>query len=111
MNFLRQHSSAARPARRIGLLLPPALAMCLALLGAGPAWAATPASGTLSLGNPSLSWTSTIFGAGSGENTCQNGTTCDTFTITVAPGDYTHKQMNVTLTWTVAAYDYDLYVH
>src|SRR2546430_417694 len=73
--------------------------------------AATPGSGTLSPGNSSVTWTGSITGAGSGENTCVNGVSCDSFEVVLAPGDYTGKQINVTISWTVPAYDYDLFVH
>ncbi|HEV8479168.1 MAG TPA: sialidase family protein [Candidatus Eisenbacteria bacterium] len=76
-----------------------------------PAHAATPGSGTVSLGNPSVTWSGSISGAGSGENTCVDGVSCDSFQVTLAPGDYTGKQLNVVISWTIPAYDYDLYVH
>lgn len=75
------------------------------------ALASTPGSGTLSAGNPTLTWTGSITGAGSGENTCVDGVSCDSFEVVLAPGDYTGKQINIIVSWTVPAYDYDLYVH
>jgi len=83
----------------------------LLILGARAAPAATPGSGTLSGSNPSVTWTGSIFGAGSNENTCIDGVSCDSFEVVLAAGDYTGKQINVTITWTVPAYDYDLFVH
>src|SRR5439155_10790170 len=61
--------------------------------------------------NPSVTWTGSIFGAGTGENTCVDGVSFDSFEVVLAAGDYTGKQINVTITWTVPAYDYDLFVH
>ena len=87
-----------------------ALAVALVLV-ARPAPAATPGSVTISNGSPSGTWTGTISGAGTGENTCIDGVSCDSLLITLAPGDYTGKQINVTINWIVPAYDYDLYVH
>src|SRR5262249_6802703 len=60
---------------------------------------------------PSVTWTGSISGAGSGENTCVNGVSCDSFQVILAPGDYTGKQIDITITWLVPAFDYDLYVH
>jgi hypothetical protein len=83
----------------------------LSLAFAVYARAATPGSGTISLGMPSVSWTGSITGAGSGENTCVNGVSCDSFKVVLAPGNYTGKQVTVQISWTVPTYDYDLYVH
>ncbi len=73
--------------------------------------ASTPGSATLNPSNPSATWTGSITGAGTGENTCVNGVSCDSFQVTLAPGDYTGKQLDIRITWTVPAYDYDLFVH
>jgi hypothetical protein len=73
--------------------------------------AATPGSGTLSNGSPTANWTGSISGAGTGESTCIDGVSCDSFQVILQPGDYTGKQINVSISWTVPAYDYDLYVH
>src|SRR5262245_21989240 len=78
----REFSVLHRPAARLAFLL----AILLLAIASGPAGAATPFTGTLSNATPTLTWTSTIAGAGSGENTCVNGTSCDTFQIVVAPG-------------------------
>ncbi len=102
---------APRVTRRHPLWMLPVLGV-LAMLAAAPASrASTPSSGTLSPTNPSVSWTGSIFGAGSGENTCVDGVSCDSFQVVLAPGDYTGKQIDVTISWAVPAYDYDLYVH
>src|SRR5262249_44450510 len=68
-------------------------------------------NGTISNSNVSVTWTGSISGAGSGENTCINGVSCDSFKVTLAPGDYTSKHVKVKISWTIPAYDYDLYVH
>ena len=88
-----------------------ALGFALALLTAVPSFAATPPSGTLDNAHPTVTWTGSIHGAGSGENTCVDGVSCDSFQVILAPGDYTGMQIKVQVTWTVPAYDYDLYVH
>src|SRR5205085_10970855 len=80
-------------------------------------YAANPASGTIAVTGPVApftgTWTGSATGGSSanGESTCVEGTNCDTFRLTVAPGDYTGKQIAVKLQWTVPADDYDLYIH
>jgi hypothetical protein len=99
---------------RLGSFLRPPHArglMFLVLLLATPARAATPSGTTLSSAHLSEAWTGSISGAGSGENTCVNGVSCDSFQVVLAPGDYTGKQIDLRISWTVPAYDYDLYVH
>jgi hypothetical protein len=80
---------------------------------AGPGGAVpTPSSGTLSLGNPTVSWTGgNLVGANVDESTCQENITCETYTLTLAPGDYTGKRVEFTMNWLLLANDYDLYVH
>jgi hypothetical protein len=87
------------------------LAILLGLSAVPAVRAATPSGGTLSLANPTLNWTGTPSGAGSGENTCVDGVSCDSFRVELAPGDYTTKQVRIQVSWTVPAFDYDLYVH
>ena len=89
-----------------------ALSLATALVAFGAAQAATPSSGTLSTITPSLTWTGApIGGANVDETTCVEGTTCDTYTLTLAPGDYTGKRITVGMTWLIPANDFDLYVH
>ncbi|HYX29396.1 MAG TPA: hypothetical protein VE863_12600, partial [Pyrinomonadaceae bacterium] len=79
--------------------------------------AASPASGTLATTGPVApftgTWTGTATGGSSpnGESTCVEGTNCDTFRLTVAPGDYTGKQISIKISWGIPANDYDLYIH
>jgi len=75
--------------------------------------AATPSSGTLSLTSGPLSWTgfSGIGASPEGELTCVEGATCDTFTLTIAPGDYRGKRVRFRVTWSNELNDYDVYVH
>jgi hypothetical protein len=108
------------------LVLLAALVACAvaALLFLSPGWrgtpavkAANPASGTIAATGPvppfTGTWAGTATGTGSanGEATCVEGVNCDTFRLTVAPGDYTGKIIAVKIQWTVAANDYDLYIH
>jgi len=74
--------------------------------------AASPASGTLSATSP-LTWDG-FPGPGvspDGEDTCVDGTTCDTFTFTIAPGSYIGKRVRFRITWLNELNDYDVYVH
>src|SRR3989442_13992211 len=70
--------------------------------------AASPASGTIAPTGPVApftgAWTGTATGGSSpnGESTCVEGTTCDTFRLTAAPGDYTGKQIAIKIKWTVS---------
>jgi hypothetical protein len=74
--------------------------------------AASPATGTISPAGSPLSWNGTAVGGSSaGEDTCTEGVNCDTFRLTVAPGDWTGKVIAIKITWTNPANDYDLYVH
>ena len=76
-------------------------------------YGATPASGSLSPASGPVSWDGPGTGGTSpdGESTCLEGTNCDTFTLTIAPGDYTGKRVRFKVTWSVAVDDYDVYVH
>ena len=73
-----------------------ALAVAAAIAMAVLVDAATPASGTLSATSGPLAWDGPSTGGTSpdGEATCIEGTTCDTYTLTVAAGDYTGKREN-----------------
>src|SRR5437588_9327465 len=71
--------------------------------------AASPASGTIAPTGPVVpftgTWAGTATGTGSagGEGTCVEGVNCDSFRLTVAPGDYTGKIIPVKIQWTIAA--------
>jgi len=89
------------------------LGSLLLLVGAGSAIATpSPSSGTLSNGNPTIHYTGgLIFGANVNESTCNEDVTCESFTLRLAPGDYTGKRIQVGIQWLVPADDYDLYIH
>ena len=74
--------------------------------------ASTPSSGTLQAGGK-LEWDGFTLVAASpeGEATCVEGINCDTFTVTIAPGDYTGKRVRFRVTWGNQLNDYDVYVH
>src|SRR2546423_631966 len=76
--------------------------------------AASPTSGTITPSSPPVTWTATAAGgASNGESTCVEGVNCDTFTLTVSgtPADWAGKKINVSISWVVAANDYDLFIH
>lgn len=75
---------------------------------------ATPASGTLNPGGPSVPWTgSAVGGASVDESTCVDGVNCDTFTLTLSgnPSDWAGKQAHIAVSWPNASDDYDIFVH
>src|SRR2546422_266415 len=98
---------------RLPLCLASALAVALVGGLSGRAIGApTPASGTLTPTGPSVNWTGgNIFGANTDESTCNEDLTCENFTLTLAPGNYTGKRVQVGILWLVPADDYDEYVH
>src|SRR2546430_3156866 len=79
------------------------------LICALPAVAATPSSGTISSSATSVSWNG-FAGPGyqnealtlssNADASCTDGTNCDVFTLTIAPGDYTGKRAHFAVTWT-----------
>lgn len=102
------------PARALSRSLAAIALVFGALLAAGhEARAATPPSGSLSNSTPSCSWTGSITGVVTevGETACVDGVSCDSFQVVLQPGDYTGKQVEVQITWSLGTNDYDLYVH
>ena len=81
------------------------------------AGAANPGSGTLtpSTATP-LTWNGTGSGippTGGGEDSCTEGTNCDTFKLTLSgqPADWANKKVHIQINWSLNANDYDMYVH
>jgi hypothetical protein len=105
----------------LGILSLVAVALISALLWSNSsmrkAIAASPASGAIAPTGPVLPFTGTWNGTATGtganahESDCVEGVNCDTFRLTVAPGDYSGKFINTKIDWTVPANDYDLYIH
>lgn len=92
-----------------------AFGLCLLLYASAlVSRAAVPSGGTLGadLGS-SVSWMGTATGPASpgDEGTCVEGVNCDTYLLTLAPGDYTNKRVRIEINWGTVATDYDLYVH
>lgn len=82
------------------------------------ALAADPPSGTISPSGPNLTWNGTASGippTGGGEASCEEGTNCDSFTLTVSgtPADWAAagKVVHIQINWASPTTDYDMYVH
>ncbi|MCA1660030.1 MAG: M12 family metallo-peptidase, partial [Verrucomicrobiaceae bacterium] len=94
---------------------PPGILLQKAAATAPPATPdATPSSGTLNP-NPgeSITWRGTaVGGAALDDETCEEGVTCDTFTLTVTgqASDWQEKSVKITFTWPNQTDDYDFYV-
>src|ERR1043165_595494 len=85
--------------------------------------ASSPAGATISATSTTpVTWTGTGVGGGAlnaplgliaGEDLCQEGINCDTFTLTVAgtAADWSGKLIRVKIEWLLPATDYDLYIH
>src|SRR6059058_3325650 len=97
------------------------LAVALFALTLRPAFAATPNSGTL---QPSTTSTASWDGfpgpaymndaltlSNTADSACTDGTNCDTYTLKLAPGDYTGLRVKFAVSWTLPTDDYDVYIH
>ena len=74
-----------------------------------PVMASAPTSGTIGAGGPTVAWSGTAVATGAAnESVCQEGVNCDTFTLTVQPGDYTGKVIAVKVEWAISANDHSL---
>ena len=107
----QRHDDGSRGAARFPCGV---VAAALALTWSSFTNAAAPSSATLSLTSGPVSWdgfSSAAAGSPDGEATCVEGTNCDTFTLTLAPGDYRAKRVRYKATWTNQLNDYDVYVH
>lgn len=76
--------------------------------------ASNPSAASIGPTSPPVTWVGTaIGGAATGADTCTEGVSCDTFTLTVTgdPADWTGKLISVKIAWTVPLNDYDLFLH
>src|SRR5689334_6427166 len=97
--------------------------LVIALPGFFNTHASNPSAGAISAtATTPLTWTGTATGGGAlnaplgliaGEDLCQEGINCDTFTLTVAgtTADWSGKLIRVKIEWLLPATDYDLYIH
>ena len=85
-----------------------------------PLIAATPNGGTISSTATSVTWSGfagpayqneALTLSSNADQSCTDGTNCDVYTLTIAPGDYTGKRAHFSVTWTSPVDDYDVYVH
>lgn len=79
--------------------------------------ASSPGSGAISPGGPSVTWSGMpadyVNPVSASEANCQDGASCDTFTLTVSgtQADWAGKQIHVQIDWTSPTFDYALSVH
>src|SRR5438445_1658703 len=74
--------------------------------------AATPENLTVTPGTGTVSWQSALIGGPAADpGSCTEDVTCDSVVVTIQPGDYTGKQLLVSIDWLVPASDFDLYIH
>lgn len=99
-----------------------ALAMAIALPAFRSTSASTPSGATISpTATTPVTWLGTATGGGAinapmligGEDLCQEGLTCDTFTLNVGgtTADWSGKLIRIKIEWLLPASDYDLYIH
>ena len=96
--------------------------LAIALPGFYKTRASNPSAGTINATATSpLTWTGTAVGGGAlnapvligAEDLCQEGLTCDTFTLTVGgtTADWAGKLIHIKIEWQLPVTDYDLYIH
>src|SRR5215213_6839732 len=96
--------------------------LTLALPGFNSSHASNPTGGTINAtATTPVTWTGTGVGGGAlnaplliaGEDLCQEGLTCDTFTLTVGgtTADWAGKLIRIKIEWLLPTTDYDLYIH
>ena len=96
--------------------------LAVAALGFYRARASAPSGGTINAtATTPVTWTGTATGGGAlnaplligSEDLCQEGLTCDTFTLTVGgtTADWSGKLIHVKIEWLLPVTDYDLYIH
>src|SRR4030095_2068043 len=119
---------ASRPLNSYAVL---AIVLCLlaavsaALLTQQTVQASNPSAGSINLTSASISWQGSALAGGAtgdpaaglltSEEMCVEGVSCDTFMLTIAgtPQEWVNsrKLVHVHLGWTVAAHDFDVYIH
>ncbi|MDT7603749.1 MAG: hypothetical protein QOF61_1746, partial [Acidobacteriota bacterium] len=111
---LKTTANSPFAAAGVALLIILALAALPALT---TALAANPAAGTLGATGTSVTWNgmAVTFAdpVSASEKTCQDGTNCDTFKLTIAgtPADWTGKKVHIQIDWLSPTFDYALSVH
>src|SRR5262249_4503844 len=99
------------------------LLLAIALPGFYRTRASSPSGGTINAtATAPLTWTGTGVGGGAlnspvgvigSEDLCQEGISCDTFTLTVGgtTADWSGKLIHIKIEWLLPTTDYDLYIH
>jgi hypothetical protein len=97
--------------------------LAIALPGFYKTRASNPAGGTINAtATTPVTWIGTATGGGAlnaplgligSEDLCQEGLTCDTYTLTVGgtTADWSGKLIHVKIEWLLPTTDYDLYIH
>src|SRR6266545_895184 len=119
---------SSRPLNSFGVLIALVCvlaALTIALITLPTAQASSPAMGTINISSSPITWQGTATAGGAigdpllglitAEDMCIEGTSCDSFTLTIGgtPSDWinANKLVHIHLGWTVPTQDFDLYVH
>jgi len=119
---------SSRPLNSFGVLIALVCvlaALTIALITLPTAEASSPATGTINITSSPITWQGTATAGGAigdpllglitSEDMCIEGTSCDSFTLTIGgtPSDWinANKLVHIHLGWTVPTQDFDLYVH
>ena len=77
--------------------------------------AAIPSAGSIGPAGPPVTWDGFFAAAAAapGEEECLEGVNCDTFVLNVegAPADWAGKLVQVSIQWSLATNDFDMYIH
>ena len=99
---------------RVRLARGAVLALALAFTASAMIRAAAPSSATLGVSSGPVAWdgfSALAAASPDGEATCVEGTSCDTFTLKLAAGDYRGMRVRYKAAWTNQLNDFDVYVH
>ena len=99
---------------RVRLARAAVLALALAFTASAMMRAAAPSSATLGVSSGPVAWdgfSALAAASPDGEATCVEGTSCDTFTLKLAAGDYRGMRVRYKAAWTNQLNDFDVYVH
>ncbi len=78
-----------------------------------PSQSAAPTNGSLNPTGPTVTWAGTSAGGASLDETTCTAATCDSYTLTLTgtPADWAGKKAQVSISWTNANNDFDVFVH
>lgn len=97
---------------RLRLVRVPVASLALTIALVSPSRSATPETVHIAATDTAKTWQTPILAVGSGldRTTCVENVSCDTVRIVVDPGDYTGKQIQIRIDWTVVSNDWDLWI-